>query len=158
MVRNDHFGLSARAPLISREILMKKSVFSILPLLTACAGEIPQNIGIQSGRLAACPDSPNCVSSFEADETHGIEPLAATLSEIEQILLGLNQANIVDAGKNYLYAECTSTIMGYVDDVEFLYDAASSVTHVRSASRLGYSDMGANRKRIEAIRNALSSN
>ena len=74
------------------------------------------------------------------------------------LVLGLNQANIVDAGKNYLYAEFTSTIMGYVDDVEFLYDAASSVTHVRSASRLGYSDMGANRKRIEAIRNALSSN
>ena len=137
---------------------MKKSVFSILPLLTACAGEPPQNIGIQSERLAACPDSPNWVSRFETDEIHGSEPLAAALSDIEEILLGLNGANIVEAGPNYLYAEFTSTIMRYVDDVEFLYDATSSVTHVRSASRLGYSDMGANRKRIEAIRSALSPN
>ncbi|HJO10609.1 MAG: DUF1499 domain-containing protein [Gammaproteobacteria bacterium] len=135
---------------------MKKSVLSMIPLLTACAGEPPQNIGIQSGRLAACPDSPNCVSSFETGETHGIDPLAATLSDIERVLLDLDEANIVNAGQNYLHAEFTSRIMGYVDDVEFLYDAASSVTHVRSASRLGYSDMGANRKRIEAIRSALA--
>ena len=51
--------------------------------------------------------------------------------------------------------EFTTALMGYVDDVEFLYDPAAGVTHVRSASRLGYSDLGANRKRIEALRGAL---
>ena len=54
-----------------------------------------------------------------------------------------------------MYVEFTSRLMRYVDDVEFLYDSASNQTHVRSASRLGYSDLGANRKRIEAIRAQL---
>jgi len=134
---------------------MKKSLLSIIPFLTACAGEPPQNIGVQDGRLTPCPDSPNCVSSYETEESHSIEPLVAELNQIEQVLLGLDEANIVDAGDNYLYAEFTSRIMGYVDDVEFLFDPVNGITHVRSASRLGYGDMGVNRKRIEAIRTAI---
>ncbi len=134
---------------------MKKGLFAILPFLGACAGQPPTNIGVQNGQLAACPDSPNCVSSFETDEQHGIAPLAANLDQIERVLLELEEANIVDSQENYLYAEFTSRIMGFVDDVEFLYDEASGQTHVRSASRLGYSDLGANRKRIEIIRAAI---
>jgi uncharacterized protein (DUF1499 family) len=67
----------------------------------------------------------------------------------------MDGANIVEQSSDYLYAEFTSSLMGYVDDVEFLYDAASNTTQVRSASRVGYSDMGANRSRIEAIRSQL---
>ncbi|PCJ25738.1 MAG: hypothetical protein COA96_06845 [SAR86 cluster bacterium] len=134
---------------------MKKSLFFLIPLLTACAGEPPQNIGVQNGKLTACPESPNCVSSYESSEEHGIEPISATLEQIEQVLLTLDEANIVSANNNYLYAEFTSGLMGYVDDVEFLYDQASGLTHVRSASRLGYSDLGANRDRIESIRDKL---
>ncbi len=134
---------------------MKKSLLSVLPFLAACAGEPPQNIGVQQGRLTPCPDSPNCVSSFESDETHGIAPLNGSLDQISAILRDLDEANIVNANSNYLYAEFTSPIMGYVDDVEFMFDETSGMTHVRSASRLGYSDLGANRKRIEAIRAAL---
>ena len=137
---------------------MKKSLLSLLPFLTACAGEPPQNIGVQNDRLSPCPDSPNCVSSFENDETHGIQPLAASLAEVEQVLLGFDDTNIVSSEGDYLYAEFTTRIMGYVDDVEFLYDRENGVTHVRSASRLGYSDLGANRKRIERIRSQLSAN
>ncbi len=137
---------------------MKKSILSLLPFLTACAGEPPQNIGIQNGQLTPCPDSPNCVSSFANDETHGIQPLAASLAEVEQVLLGFDDTNIVSSDGDYLYAEFTTRIMGYVDDVEFLYDRENGVTHVRSASRLGYSDLGANRNRIERIRSQLSSN
>ncbi len=134
---------------------MRKSLLSIIPFLTACAGEPPQNIGVQQGRLIPCPESPNCVSSFEDDETHGIAPLNGNLDQISAILSSLDEANIVSASSNYLYAEFTSRIMGYVDDVEFMFDEATGMTHVRSASRLGYSDLGANRKRIEAIRAAL---
>jgi uncharacterized protein (DUF1499 family) len=137
---------------------MKKSLLSLLPLLTACAGEPPQNIGVQNGRLTPCPDSPNCVSSFATDETHAIEPLAASLADVERVLLELDDTNIVSSEGDYLYAEFTTRIMGYVDDVEFLYDRNNGVTHVRSASRLGYSDLGANRNRIERIRSALGSN
>ena len=134
---------------------MKKSLLALLPFLTACAGEPPQNIGIRDGILAACPESPNCVSSYENSEEHTIAALDANLNQIQQILLTMDGANIVEQSSNYLYAEFTSSLMGYVDDVEFLYDAASNSTHVRSASRIGYSDMGANRKRIEAIRTQL---
>ena len=134
---------------------MKQKILSMLlalPLLSACAGERPENIGVQAGQLAACPDSPNCVSSFESSDEHGIAPLATALEKIEAVLVGLDEANIVSASENYLYAEFTSSLMGYVDDVEFIYDAESGITHVRSASRLGQSDFGVNRDRIERIR------
>ena len=134
---------------------MNKSLLALLPFLSACAGEPPQNIGVRDGSLAACPESPNCVSSYENSEEHSIAALDGNLSQIQQILLTMDGANIVEQSGNYLYAEFTSSLMGYVDDVEFLYDAPSNSTHVRSASRLGYSDLGANRKRVEAIRSQL---
>ncbi len=127
----------------------------MLPFLSACAGEPPQDIGVVDGRLTACPDSPNCVTSYASDETHGIAPLQATLEQVRGVLNGMERTNIVNQDGNYLYVEFTTALMGYVDDVEFLYDPAAGVTHVRSASRLGYSDLGANRKRIEALRAAL---
>lgn len=134
---------------------MKKPLLALLPFLTACAGEPPQNIGVRDGSLTACPESPNCVSSYESSEQHSIAALNGNLNQIQQILLAMDGANIVEQSSNYLYAEFTSSLMGYVDDVEFLYDAASNTTQVRSASRVGYSDMGANRNRVEAIRTQL---
>ena len=134
---------------------MKKSLLALLPFLSACAGEPPQNIGVRDGRLIACPESPNCVSSYESSEEHAIAALDGNLNQVQQILVAMDGANIVEQSNNYLYAEFTSSLMGYVDDVEFLYDAASNTTQVRSASRVGYSDMGANRSRVEAIRMQL---
>ena len=134
---------------------MKKSLLALLPFLTACAGEPPQDIGVRDGRLIACPESPNCVSSYESSEEHSIAALDGNLNQIQQILVAMDGANIVEQSSNYLYAEFTSSLMGYVDDVEFLYDAGSNTTQVRSASRVGYSDMGANRSRVEAIRTQL---
>jgi len=134
----------------------RKFTLACLPLLSACAGEPPQDIGNLSGRLADCPDSPNCVCSFDTRESHTIAPLQASLAQIQQVLMGLPEARIVSSEGNYLYAEFTSRLMGFVDDVEFLYDPDAGITHVRSASRLGYSDMGVNRNRIESIRESLS--
>ncbi|MEO1134470.1 MAG: DUF1499 domain-containing protein, partial [Cyanobacteria bacterium J06639_1] len=68
------------------------------------------------------------------------------------VVEGMEQTKVVERGDRYLYAEFTSKLMGFVDDVEFYADEAASVIHVRSASRLGKSDLGVNRKRIEAIR------
>ena len=65
---------------------MKRSFLTLIPFLSACAGEPPQNIGVTEDRLSACPESPNCVSSFESDEEHSIEPLNANLEQIEQVL------------------------------------------------------------------------
>lgn len=132
--------------------MKRRFTLACLPLLSACAGEPPQNLGALDGRLALCPDSPNCICSFETRESHYIAPIEADLSRIQQVLMGLPEARIIRSESNYLYAEFTSRLMGFVDDVEFLHDPVSGVTHVRSASRLGYSDMGVNRKRVENIR------
>jgi len=135
-----------------------KQLIIMIPLLTllGCAGQRPETLGIQNGQLAACPDSPNCVSSFDSRESHSIEPIAGSLSRIKDAISAMDRVNIVEEQDNYLYAEFTSRLMGYVDDVEFLADPANNLVHVRSASRLGHSDMGVNRKRIEAIRSAVS--
>jgi uncharacterized protein (DUF1499 family) len=117
----------------------------------------PTDLGVRDGRLKPCPDSPNCVNS----QTHGrnyIAPLVfadtpgAALARLKVILSRLARVHIVTELDGYLRAEATSRVFGFVDDVEFHVDAPGRVVHVRSAARLGYSDFGVNRKRIESIR------
>ena len=131
---------------------MKKLLLSILPFLHACAGDTPENLGVYDHKLAPCPNSPNCVSSFDTKAPHSIKPIKADLEKIEKTLASLNNANIVNRSNNYMRAEFKSRLMGYVDDVEFLYDEIENISHVRSASRVGYSDLGTNRRRVEKIR------
>lgn len=122
------------------------------------AGQRPDNLGIEEGQLPPCPSTPNCVSSQSEDAKHRVEPLsyqsdpAAAFDHLKQIVRGMDHSRIVSESDNYLYAEFTSAILGFVDDVEFYLDQADQVIHVRSASRLGQSDLGVNRKRVEAIR------
>lgn len=128
----------------------------MLALLTmlGCAGERPTTLGVVDGRLGTCPDSPNCVSSFEMRESHQIAPLEASIAQVRAALVTMPGAQIIREQDLYLYAEFTTRLMGFVDDVEFLELAGR--THVRSASRLGKSDLGVNRKRIEALREAIA--
>ena len=129
-------------------------------ILTACAGERPKNLGVKDGALAACPSSPNCVSSFAADEGHRIAPFsfgdepAAAFARLTQLLRQRSDATIIEERNDYLRVELRTTL--FVDDAEFLLDGEKKVIHLRSASRLGYSDMGKNRSRIEEIRAAFS--
>jgi len=120
------------------------------------AGKRPTNLGVQEGKLAACPNSPNCISSQSDDPQVKIAPLpAVAIAKLKQTIESFERTKIIEETDNYLYAEFTSKLMGFVDDVEFYLDSAAGVTHVRSASRLGKSDLGVNRKRIEAIREKL---
>ena len=98
---------------------------------------------------------PNCVSSFDTKAPHSIKPIKADLEKIEKTLASLNNANIVNRSNNYMRAEFKSRLMGYIDDVEFLYDEIENISHVRSASRVGYSDLGTNRRRVEKIRSLV---
>ncbi len=119
-------------------------------------GEQPNNLGVQDGKLAACPGTPNCVNSQSDDAQSKIEPLPMrSIAEIKQVVEGMERTTIVEETDKYLYAEFKSKLMGYVDDVEFYLDADANVVQVRSASRLGKSDLGVNRKRVEEIRNQL---
>lgn len=115
-------------------------------------------------RMAPCPDSPNCVSSLAAptDSVHFSEPLtytgdmAAAKTRLLAVLSARPRTTLVEDDGAYLRAEARSLIFRFVDDVEFQFDEANQTIHFRSAARLGYGDMGVNRKRMEEIRAAFA--
>lgn len=125
-------------------------------LLTACTGERPIDLGVKNGVLTPCPESPNCVSSLADDKTHRIEPLQyrddpyAAFARLASLLKGRKDTMIIEETGSYLRAELRTTL--FVDDAEFLLDRERRVIQLRSASRLGYSDLGKNRRRLEEIR------
>jgi uncharacterized protein (DUF1499 family) len=129
----------------------------------AGAGHVPaEEVRMSSGRLTPCPASPNCVSSQAADDAHSIEPLrisgdaARALQDLRRIIEAMPRVRIVRATDTELHAEFTSRLFRFVDDVDCLLDAPAGVIHIRSASRTGYSDLGVNRRRVEAIRAAFA--
>ena len=134
----------------------------LLLLLSACSGSPPPNLGVRDGQLSSCPSKPNCVSSQAADADHFVAPLSFPVhAEVAQralleVLPQMEGAKVVTNEAFYTRAEFTSKTMKYVDDVEFVVDPLSNIIHLRSASRLGYSDMGANRRRVEDIRARLA--
>lgn len=154
--------------MISRVTKQKKrTLYTISGLavclsLSACSGSRPSYLGNPQTALQLCPDSPNCVSSLaDEKESHRVAPLpfqesgenSATLSKVIE---SNPSAEIIVNTNTYIYAEYTSAFMGYVDDVEFLISPSQQRIDVRSASRLGYSDLGVNRERIEELRKQLT--
>jgi uncharacterized protein (DUF1499 family) len=120
-------------------------------------GTRPTNLGVKNGKLAPCPGSPNCVNSQSQNSQSKIEPLPpVSIMQLRKVIEEMERVTIIEQTENYLYAEFKSKLMGYVDDVEFYFDTNANVIHVRSASRLGKSDLGVNRQRIEAIRKQLT--
>ncbi|MBC8002785.1 MAG: DUF1499 domain-containing protein [Opitutaceae bacterium] len=121
----------------------------------------PSALGITGGRLTPCPAKQNCVCSQDTDAAHQVDPLQFTGStsdakaRLEKAIARLPRHKVITETDNYLHLEFTSQIMRFVDDVEFLIDEPNHVIHIRSAARIGYSDMGVNRNRVEAIRTAL---
>ena len=121
----------------------------------------PSNLGVIDGRLADCPASPNCVSTQAADADHRMEPIPfagspdETMQRIEAVIAEMTQTKIVTTEGNYLHAEFRSALFRFVDDVEFLIDPESQLVHFRSASRVGHSDLGVNRRRMEEIRETI---
>lgn len=119
-------------------------------------GTRPSNLGVKDGKLAPCPGTPNCVNSQSDDAQSKIAPLpGVSIAEVKKVVTAMVGATVIEETDNYLYAEFKSKLMGYVDDVEFYLDSNTNSIQVRSASRLGKSDLGVNRKRIEEIRSKL---
>jgi uncharacterized protein (DUF1499 family) len=119
------------------------------------------DLGIRNGELAACPKTPNCVNSQAIGEKQYIQPIpySGTRQEARarllQILESQKRTKILTAQENYIRVESSSALFRFVDDLEFYFPKeqfGEKVIHIRSASRIGYSDLGANRKRIERIR------
>lgn len=135
---------------------MKYLIWGMLILLVGCTGNRPSNLGIDQGKLGPCPETPNCVSSFSTTSEHQIAPLSGSLEAVKQVLSKTERVAIITENDTYLYAEFTSFFWRFVDDVEFYAIPEQQIVHVRSASRLGKSDLGVNRDRIETIRAALA--
>lgn len=117
--------------------------------------------GLVAGRLAACPDRPNCVASQDASPGQAIPPLACRRPPMEALaalaswLRGQPRVTVIRQTPEYLHAAFRTRVWGFIDDVEWLADPGAGVIHVRSASRVGYSDLGTNRRRIENLRRAV---
>lgn len=114
--------------------------------------------GVKDDQLARCPDSPNCVCSFQSTELHGIAPISfegdpvLAFAALKKVMDQMPRTSLISEEETYLHFTFTTAIMGYVDDVECLIDQQSQQIHIRSASRIGHSDLNANRKRVEEIR------
>jgi len=126
----------------------------------ACSATMPPNVG--TGRLAPCPETPNCVSSLVSPDADAyvapftiVGPAQVAWAEAQTLLEDWPRAEIVRISDGALHAEFTSLVLRYVDDLELRLDADTNRIEVRSASRVGRSDLGANRKRVEALRAAL---
>jgi uncharacterized protein (DUF1499 family) len=125
----------------------------------------PDNLGVSEGRLAPCRRSPNCVcsQSDSRDAEHYIAPVpfkgtaAEAMVVAKRAIESMERSQVVHSEPGYIYAEFRSKLLGFVDDVELLFDEKAGAFHVRSASRLGRRDFGVNRKRIELLRAKLKS-
>ena len=136
--------------------------------LGALAGTMPKRLGVTDGRLNPPSNTPNSVSSqAHLYPGHGqlayaaMEPIkpkgdaAAALRRLAALLRTSAGAQLVTDEPDYLYAQCSTSVLKFTDDVEFWLDRQADVIHFRSASRIGRKDFGVNRARIEAIRAQL---
>jgi len=119
-------------------------VFAVL-MITQCSRGRPANLGVTDGKLYPCPEPPNCVSSQKARD------------RLVSVVHSMGRSTVVTVQENYIHAEFTSGLFRFIDDVEFYFDDNHKTMHLRSASRIGYSNLGVNLKRIERIRNRFVS-
>ena len=130
-------------------------------LLVSCGGAKPESLGVNESRLSDCPDSPNCVSSAAGEDEHRVPPFRlksyspATWRTVGDQVAAMPRTDVVTVTDTYLHAECRSPILGFVDDLELSLRPREAQIQVRSASRVGYSDLGVNRRRVEDLRKRL---
>ncbi|CAI5469489.1 unnamed protein product [Closterium sp. Yama58-4] len=160
-----------------RELMLRSSSAAMLAALFHFSGTRPSFLGVARDppALALCPASPNCISTSEEinDPGHYVPPWTYNPEEgrgrknpasqeqaMEELVAVVTSTKpdgftptIITRRPDYLYVEYESPLMGYVDDVEFWFPPGKrSLVEYRSASRLGESDLDANRKRIKALR------
>lgn len=137
-------------------ILLTLMITIIFPSITWAA-----SLGIDNDHLAPCPPSNNCVVSQNGDAKHSIEPIIYHVDSdtakktLLKVLTVVPRTEVIEQTDNYIHALSKSRIFKFIDDVEFYLPADESVIHIRSASRVGESDLGVNRRRMEQIRLAL---
>jgi uncharacterized protein (DUF1499 family) len=148
---------------------LKKRVFWVLfwigaAVVLAVAATVVSSwrrpvLGLRAdGRLSPCPPKPNCVCSQDAAPEQKVDPMpwqghaGDPILRLRGVLAGMRGATVVTQEGPYLRAEFVTPLWRFVDDAEFLWVPAEGVIHVRLASRVGHSDLGVNRARLEEVR------
>ncbi|MFT5049821.1 MAG: hypothetical protein ACI8QZ_001214 [Chlamydiales bacterium] len=137
----------------------------VLPLIAlslglgaACISRRPVEVGIVEGSLRPCPSSTNCVCSESGSGKASIAPLtfvgdpAPAFASLVDLLEAESSVEILESTDGYVHAVYYTPLLKFADDVEFRLDPEAHVIHVRSESRIGRSDLGTNRARIEDLR------
>ena len=137
------------------------SVFIIYFFILGFNSKSKDAPGLIEGHLSKCPNTPNCVCTENKDHTgHYIAPITISqntpptfdsLRTLKEIVKNMGGSITVEK-ENYFAAAFTSAIFGFIDDLEIRIDANKNIIHIRSASRVGKSDLGVNKKRIELLK------
>jgi uncharacterized protein (DUF1499 family) len=149
--------------------------FLSLPVLLLAAGQLgflqgqrPTDLGVREGRLkppsntnnsvssqaGLYPDNPQKKAAFLAPLPLKNGSAESSIQALTKILRGMAGIRVVEQHPDYLYAQAQTRWLKFVDDIEFWINPSTQVIEIRSASRLGREDLGANRQRIETIRAA----
>jgi uncharacterized protein (DUF1499 family) len=141
--------------------VVNRFVLTSVIMMMACSSE--REGALENRQLSPCPSSPNCVSTLAEEGDKFMEPLFFRIPsrdvqlEVHKVIEAMPRARIVGEEYGYIHAEFTSKIFRFVDDVEVVIDDQSQRVDFRSASRIGYYDFGANRRRMETICRSLTS-
>lgn len=126
----------------------------------AATAPTPPNLGITNGQLAPCPTSPNCVTTQTGlppqlmPALRYVDSPAEAQARLKALVLAQSRTTLITEREGYLHFEFRSAAIGFIDDVEFQFDADGTTIHFRSASRLGRGDGGVNRNRLQMITEA----
>jgi uncharacterized protein (DUF1499 family) len=133
-------------------------IYFFLFILTLPVPAFPIKEILSVMKLKQCPTSPNCVSSQSQSELHKITPLLykssseQAMQQIKKTILAFPRTKLIEEKEHYLHVEFRTLFFRFIDDVEIVIDDLEKVIHLRSASRVGHSDFGTNRRRIEEIK------
>lgn len=140
-------------------VLLPPLLMLALGFAAARASQQPVEVGLADGRLRPCPRKPNCVCSEPGtDEEHAIAPLRfdcapdVAFRSLVDFVATESNAKLLRATDDYAHAVYWTAFFHFADDVELRLDREAGVVHVRSAARIGHSDLGQNRRRIESLR------
>jgi uncharacterized protein (DUF1499 family) len=131
-------------------------IASLVVAVAGCAAPAP--VPLRLPEPLGCPPRPNCVSTEDADPPHHIEPMAlhgsppAAIACLRAVLAALPRTVVTQPAALALHAEVTSLLWRFVDDVDVVADPTGGLLRFRSVSRVGYSDLGVNRARMEDVR------
>lgn len=143
-----------RNPLLALAVALVVAGLALVAVRTVTGRAEPRVEAVVAGPLGGCPATPNCVSTLATDGSAAIEPLrcdAAAPDALDAVGRALpGDVERVDDGAWVV----RSRVFGFPDDVLVAVDGGR--VDVLSASRIGTDDLGVNRARVEAVRDALA--